>query len=269
VGEQRIRGVILSTSCFRRRTLPVVAGIAALLGTAAPTMAASVEFREVSPGISYAPLAQDDVAGHAFDVDLGRAAVRLLTAGPPGTRAPVASLAAPHPVHVAVNASFFDDQGHTLGRAIADGERVGGPVNRRWGVLAIANGAVQVLPGDEAPTGGTVVVQGIPRLVVEGSVPGLKPQVARRTAACAAGSHLTLVVITTQVEAGAFARFLARPRAEGGLGCTNALNLDGGSSTQLSVELPGLSIGVDGAWGVPNALVVTPATAVAAPRATP
>jgi hypothetical protein len=259
--------IAISPAARVRRWVLAVAGV--LASAATPATAAPIEFREVSPGIAYAALAQDDISGHAFDIDLTRAAVRLLSAGPPGTRATVSSLAATHPVHVAINASFFDDKGHTLGRAIANGERVGGPVNRRWGVLAIADGAGRVLPGDEAPTGGTVVVQGIPRLVVDGRVPGLKPQVARRTAVCAAGSRLTIVVITTQVEAGTFARFLARPRAEGGLGCSDALNLDGGSSTQLSVELPGLSIGVDGAWGVPNALVVTPATAVAAPRTAP
>ena len=41
------------------------------------------------------------------------------------------------------------------------------------------------------------------------------------------------------------------------LGATDALNLDGGPSTQLVAKLPGLELTVPG-WGVPNALVVTP-----------
>jgi len=38
----------------------------------------------------------------------------------------------------------------------------------------------------------------------------------------------------------------------------DALNLDGGPSTQLVVKLPGLALSLPGGWGVPNALVVAP-----------
>ena len=102
-----------------------------------------------------------------------------------------------------------------------------------------------------------LVVQGIPRLVVGGKVSGLKPQFAERSAVCAEGSVVTLVV-STKAEATTFARFLADPTNKGGLGCLAALNLDGGPSTQLFVKLPGLELSLPGGWGVPNALVVTP-----------
>jgi hypothetical protein len=55
-----------------------------------------------------------------------------------------------------------------------------------------------------------------------------------------------------------FAHFLALPRSAGGLGCRNALNLDGGQSTQLHAALPGLSLEMRGGAAVPNALVVIP-----------
>ena len=69
-------------------------------------------------------------------------------------------------------------------------------------------------------------VQGIPRLLVGGKVPQLKPQIAERTAVCAAG-HVVVLVVSTRAEATAFARFLADPPDKGGLGCWDALNLDG------------------------------------------
>ena len=100
-----------------------------------------------------------------------------------------------------------------------------------------------------------LVVQGIPRLVVGGKIQPLKPQLAERTAVCAKDSVVVLVV-STKVETTAFARFLADPPDQGGLGCRDALNLDGGPSTQLVVKLPALSLSVPGGWGVPNALVV-------------
>ena len=72
---------------------------------------------------------------------------------------------------------------------------------------------------------------------------------------CAEGNVVVLVV-STKAEATAFARFLADPPDNGGLGCWDALNLDGGPSTQLVVKLPALTLSLPGGWGVPNALVV-------------
>src|SRR4029453_10375175 len=97
---------------------------------------------------------------------------------------------------------------------------------------------------------------GFPRLLVGGKVQQLKPQIAERTAVCAEGNVVVLVV-STKAEATAFARFLADPPDKGGLGCWDALNLDGGPSTQLVVELPALALSLPGGW-VPNALVVAP-----------
>jgi uncharacterized protein YigE (DUF2233 family) len=107
------------------------------------------------------------------------------------------------------------------------------------------------------PLAHRVVVQGIPRLVVEGKIPQLKPQLAERTAVCAGGGVVVLVV-STRAEATALARFLADAPDKGGLGCRDALNLDGGQSTQLVVKLPTLALSLPGGWSVPNALVVTP-----------
>src|SRR4029453_13204214 len=101
-----------------------------------------------------------------------------------------------------------------------------------------------------------LIVQGIPRLLVGGNVQQLKPQIAARPAAGAEGNFVVLVV-STKAEATAFARFLADPPDKGGLGCWDALNLDGGPSTQLVVELPALALSLPGGW-VPNALVVAP-----------
>jgi Phosphodiester glycosidase len=46
----------------------------------------------------------------------------------------------------------------------------------------------------------------------------------------------------------------------GGLGCSDALNLDGGPSTQLVAKLPSLTVSVPGGWCVPNALIALPGT---------
>ena len=132
--------------------------------------------------------------------------------------------------------------------------------NRRsWGALVIDGKQGRIMLGGDIrdPLDHRLIVQGLPRLLVGGKVPQLKPQVAERTAVCA-GGNIVVLVVSTRVEATAFARFLADPPAQGGLGCRDALNLDGGPSTQLVVKLPALALSLPGGWGVPNALVVAP-----------
>jgi uncharacterized protein YigE (DUF2233 family) len=134
------------------------------------------------------------------------------------------------------------------------------PSNRRaWGALVIDGTQGRIMLGADIqnPFDHRLIVQGIPRLLVGGKVPPLKPQVAERTVVCA-GGNIVVLVISTKVEATAFARFLADPPDRGGLGCSDALNLDGGPSTQLVVKLPALALSLPGGWAVPNALVVAP-----------
>jgi Phosphodiester glycosidase len=222
----------------------------------------SPRFSTVAPGIAHSTFevpvdGADPFAGHAFKIDLDAADLRLVPAGGPSSRRTVQQMVAAYPAVVAINASFFDTEGRAMG--LAEGRSTGGGRRPSWGALVVEGRKARITVGAEigdhlAPR---LIVQGIPRLVVGGKVPGLKQQFAERSAVCAAGSVVTIVV-STKAEANAFARFLAGPPATGGLGCVDALNLDGGPSTQLVVKLPGLELSVPGGWGVPNALVVTP-----------
>jgi uncharacterized protein YigE (DUF2233 family) len=184
-------------------------------------------------------------------------------AGGETTRAGVDEIAGARPVAVAVNASFFDEAGRAMGLGVDEGRLLAPRRLRGWGTLLVEEKGgrreARIVRGDDVgdPSAYRLVVQGIPRLVVRGDVPRLKHQVAERTAVCARGREV-LLVVATAAESTAFARFLAAPTAEGGLGCRDALNLDGGSSTQLHARLPGLALSEPGGWGVPNALVATP-----------
>jgi uncharacterized protein YigE (DUF2233 family) len=146
-----------------------------------------------------------------------------------------------------------------MGLAVDGGRLIAGGKRQSWGALVIADKKARIVLGAEVndPPAHRLVVQGIPRLVVGGEVQQLKPQLAERTAVCAEGSVVVLVV-STKAETTAFARFLADPPDKGGLGCGDALNLDGGPSTQLVVKLPALALSLPRGWAVPNALVVIP-----------
>jgi len=239
------------------------------LGGARPSHSTPPTFREVGPGIAYATFDVASAAGdgpalrgHAFEIELARVELRMLPAGSaPNDARFVHEIAAPFPRHVAINASFFDEARKAMGRVVDRGETLTSSRLRAWGALVVEGSRARVVLGSALPErkgGGDLVVQGIPRLVIEGQPPRLKPQIAARTALCAEDARLILVVTTAPARSDTFARFLAAPRSAGGLGCRNALNLDGGPSTQLDVRLPGLDLRVSGGWGVPNALVVVP-----------
>jgi exopolysaccharide biosynthesis protein len=223
-----------------------------------------LRFLTVAPGIAHSTfeISAEDAepfSGHAFKIDLDVAELRLVPAGGPSSRRTVAQIVAPYQAVVAINASFFDKDGRAMGLAVDEGRSIGSGKRPSWGALVVEGRKARITVGAEisdhlAPR---LIIQGIPRLVVDGKVPALKQQLAERSAACAEGSVVTLVV-STKAETTAFARFLADSSEKGGLGCGNALNLDGGSSTQLVVKLPGLELSLPGGWAVPNALVATP-----------
>ena len=100
----------------------------------------------------------------------------------------------------------------------------------------------------------TALVQGLPRLMVDGAVmEKLKDQWAVRTAVCADAGFATVVVTRGAVSSTAFAAHLRDV-----VGCKDALNLDGGPSTQLSVQAGKHVESITGGWGVPNLLILTP-----------
>jgi translation elongation factor EF-G len=250
------------------RLILVLCVLAVLLAVSSagmsPVRAEPPRFSIVAPGIAHAifevrPADAGPFSGHAFKIDLDVAELRLVPAGDPPARRTVEQIVAPYPGVVAVNASFFDKEGRAMGLAVDEGRVMASSKQRNWGALVIDGKKGRIMLGADIQDhlAHNLIVQGIPRLLVGGKVQQLKPQIAERTAVCAEGNVVVLVV-STKAEATPFARFLADPPDKGGLACWDALNLDGGPSTQLVVKLPALALSLPGGWGVPNALVVAP-----------
>jgi hypothetical protein len=259
---------MISSSRERMRGLRAVLCLLPMLLTASADVIAanaeSLRFQAAVPGIAHTPfhIQQEDTepfSGHAFKIDLDVVELRLVPAGGPLARRRVAEIVTSYGAVVAVNASFFDTEGRAMGLAVDAGRLIAKGRRQSWGALVIDDRKARIVLGADVndPQAYRLVVQGLPRLVVEGKVQPLKPQLAERTAVCTEGNTV-LLVVTTKVETTAFARFLAGPLDNRGLGCRDALNLDGGPSTQLVVRLPTLALSLPGGWGVPNALVVTP-----------
>lgn len=232
--------------------------LAALVGGAGAALAAGADaWTPLGRGVEHRQLEQGAITGHAFRFRPADVELRLVPA--PGGRARVADLA-PAGDAIAINASFFDENGRAMGLAIDRGRSLGAPRIPKWAGFVVERGVPRIVPAPELASlaEAELAVQGFPRLVVAGAVPRLQPQRALRTVVCVAGARVVLLVITSRVDATELARFLAAGPEEGGAGCRDALNLDGGSSTQLAARWDGFQAGVEGVWGVPNALVVTP-----------
>lgn len=257
-------------------TALVVALVAALSWSSGcrpdASRAPTVRFTEVADGVEYARLldpkpGDDRLEGHAFRIDLERAGLRVLAAGGPTVRREVSTIARSLKDVVAINGSFFDEHMRAMGVVVDQGRTISRRRIKSWGALVVDDRLAEIVSGKELKLDDPphLVLQGQPRLVKGGRVPKLKKQVARRTAVCAERQYVTFVIATKPVDATALARFLARPLGRGGLACEDALNLDGGPSTQLFARLGDLTVNVAGGDGVPNALAAVPGLPHAAP----
>lgn len=137
----------------------------------------------------------------------------------------------------AINAGFFADDASRspVGLVIAGGNRVHAQHNDDgWGLLLYRRRQVEVLPGNaRLPAGVREAVECKPRLVIAGAIPTFKPQAATRRSAVALDGHGHLFFAATDdaLTLDAWAACL-----RDGLGCGDALNMDGGPSTQLAIR---------------------------------
>lgn len=216
-------------------------GVLAWLLVALAAPAADTWWQEPSPGLHYRrvdlapPGTSRRIGVHVFRFSLDGFELRVLPA-PGDGGATVAELARGSGALVAVNGGFFTHAFAPLGLLVSEGRALSPLRHADWGVFYVARGEAGLvhrrhwrpLPGLE------FAVESGPRLVADGRPLTFKPQSARRTALGILPDGRVLLVATDgPLLTSELAALFARPSSEGGLGCRYALNLDGGSSTQL------------------------------------
>jgi exopolysaccharide biosynthesis protein len=179
--------------------------------------------------------------------------IRVLDARDYGSRALTAEeFAEQSGAAAVVNASFFDADGDPMGLLVVDGDRRSRLRSVDWGVFAVdSSGQAAIVHTDQWRSRAKVrqAVQAGPRLVVDGAPLRLKKQTARRTAVCTlASGRVAVLVVDERVLASELAATLTKE------GCTDALNLDGGPSSQMHFAAGGASVSIKGGWPVPTAL---------------
>jgi len=196
---------------------------------------------------------------HAFRVDPRMHRFRVVSAA--GAKRDTAhAIARSSGLFLAVNASYFDENDKPLGLLIDEGKERQSLRNVDWGVFQVSkSGEASIIHTRDyiKSLDTSAAVQAGPRLVVDGKALKLKPQIARRTAVCVDGRGLVVLLVT---EGGVFlqdlAALLSQSEGAGGLGCRNALNLDGGPSTQGTFVMGSESWDVYGGTSVPVVLGV-------------
>lgn len=199
------------------------------------------------------------VMAEVFDVSLRD--YRLIPVLPTAAkRATVDALRRESGAQLVVNGTFFDEHGRTLGLLQGMDGRSSPLRHADWGVFESTTGGARLVHTDDYVVRDDIefAVQCGPRVVIDGRVPSLKPQVAQRTALCigATPTEVHVVVTRGRVDASVLGRWMAEAPAKGGLGCRDALLLDGGPSTQLSARTSEVELDIPGGWPVPNGIGV-------------
>jgi hypothetical protein len=243
----------------------------------ATTAAAPTEFRGTTAVVwkTLAPGAERGTSGEAADrlemfrFDLERydaevvvggrerpAAARVWMAGARHSAAEILHRAGG--VVAVVNGGFFDDRGRSLGMRLVHGAAaVPFRDHVDWGVFVVADRRARIVHSRDFAVASNIqaAIQVGPRILIAGTVPRLKPQVARRTAVAIDrdGKTVTLIVADAPVDAAVLGSRLAS------LGFDSALLLDGGPSTQIAVAVGGSRAGaleIPGGYPVPDLLAI-------------
>lgn len=225
---------------------------------------AAHHWRTIAPGIEYLDISYHKLTPwsrvHAFRINLKQNHLSLSLAQ--DLHKPFAAAdqyARFSRALIAINGGFFDNNYRPLGLRIRDKQQIS-PVKSIswWGILTISNDEARLTnargfrPSDQID----FAIQSGPRLIVDGRIPSLKPGRAERTALGITRDGDLIIVVTehTPMMTTQLAKLMKSPP----LNCVQALNLDGGNSSQLFAKMPGFNLTVHGFSNVSDAVIVKP-----------
>ncbi len=181
--------------------------------------------------------------------ELERYQIRVLRAGQFGKRnLPVHELCSRSGAQVCINASFFDENRTALGLVVSSGiqyrplHRGGGTLN---GVFRVSRHSVEIIEREETQdVFGVEAFQSGPLLLRSGeafSGIGKSGKASRRSGVCIDAEKRLIIFAVGPPFGGISLSNLVELLQHDSVGCVDALNLDGGGSTQLFVSsaLPG------------------------------
>jgi uncharacterized protein YigE (DUF2233 family) len=220
------------------------------------------QWQRLAPGIDYIDLGANLLTPwshvHVFRVDLKKNQLDMIMAN--ALSLPLASIdefAHYSKALLTINGGFFDHNHHPLGLRIGSQQQYNPLKNISWwGVFYIKNKIPYVSSLHQYKDKQHVdfAIQSGPRLLINGYIPSLKMGRAERSALGISpkGQVIILVTENAPMTTTALAELMHFPP----LNCKDALNLDGGKSSQLHAHFHSLKLDVHGFSNVSDAIIV-------------
>lgn len=219
-------------------------------------------WRTLTPGIEYRDFGATPLTPwahiHAFRINLKQHSLDLVTTQSLGLQnASIDTLARKEKALITINGGFFDTRYRPLGLRIHQ-HNVYNPIKRVswWGVFLIKQQQPSIISAREYQHDPNIefAVQSGPRLIIDGHIPHLRPGVAERSALGITPQNQLIILVTenTLLTTTELAKLMRSPL----MNCTNALNLDGGSSSQLVANIHSYHLNVYGFSKLSDAIIV-------------
>lgn len=226
----------------------------------------AISWQSLASGIEYThiPIKQALSMGklHAFRVDLTQNDLRVELAKKHSKQSLyIKQFAELNKAYLAVNGGFFDPLKAPLGLRISDYETQS-PVRNIswWGIFYIAYNRPHIIGLHQfhALRAIKTALQAGPRLIINGTIPSLTGGVHLRSAICITPKREVILFITEQAQMTTteLARTLIPPEEQGGFNCLDALNLDGGASSQVYAQIGDFKLHLSNISSVSDAIVI-------------
>jgi uncharacterized protein YigE (DUF2233 family) len=217
------------------------------------TLTSGIEYQDLEGGI-LTPWSHI----YAFRIDLNKNQLGLVTAKKLEMKNASADQFAQYSkALISVNGGFFDQSFKPLGLRVSN-KKIETPLKQIswWGVFYVKNNrpyisnAKHFFPDNQID----FAIQSGPRLLIKGRIPSLKPGIADRSALGITSDGKVIILVSTNaaMTTDELAHLLKAPP----LHCTDAINLDGGSSSQLYARINSFQLNVHGFSNVSDAIIV-------------
>ncbi len=248
----------------KKKSKAIFVGTILLLVAFSTLSALAFHWRILAPGIEYMDLSINRLTPwshvHVFRIDLTQNKLDLVLAKsfsmPHASADEFARLTS---ALVTINGGFFDKNFNPLGLRIGN-QIEHSPLKRIswWGVFYIKDKKPYISNLRQFLNHQPVefAVQSGPRLLVNGQIPALKPGHAERSAIGRTTDGRVIILVTDHTPM--TTTDLAKLMKSSPLNCTDALNLDGGSSSQLYAHINTFQVNVHGFSNVSDAIIVKP-----------
>jgi uncharacterized protein YigE (DUF2233 family) len=222
----------------------------------------AAHWQELSPGIEYQDLAGGLLTPwshiYVFRIDLNKNKLAIVSAKSLALKnASADQFGENSQALLSINGGFFDHQFNPLGLRIND-KKLENPLKRIswWGIFYIKDNKAHISSLNRFHHDNEIdfAMQSGPRLLIKRKIPSLKRGDADRSALgiTADGKVIILVSTNAAMSTNKLAHLLKAPP----LSCTDAINLDGGSSSQLYAHMGSFLLNVHSFSNVSDAIIV-------------